>query len=91
MLFKEVIAVYNENHVEFMNTKYNVTNWETGWYIYLPLGFKGFKGSVDTQEHRALLTLSHEEADESHAGSCVVINPASLSSDGMGPSSPGLP
>jgi hypothetical protein len=40
MLFKEVIAVYNENHMEFINTKYSVTNWETRWYIYLPLGVK---------------------------------------------------
>jgi hypothetical protein len=40
MLFKKVIAVYNEKHMEFINTKY-ITNWENRWYIYLPLGFKG--------------------------------------------------
>jgi hypothetical protein len=35
MLFKEVIAVYNENQMEFINTKYNVTNLKTRWYIYI--------------------------------------------------------
>jgi hypothetical protein len=30
MLFKEVIAVYNENQMDLINTKYNVTNWKPG-------------------------------------------------------------
>jgi hypothetical protein len=34
-LFKEIIAVYIQNHAEPINTKLS------GWYIYLPSGFKG--------------------------------------------------
>jgi hypothetical protein len=34
MLFKKQIPVYNENHVEFINTKYNVTKKAGGTYSY---------------------------------------------------------
>jgi hypothetical protein len=40
MLFKEIIAAYNDNKIEFINTKFSVTNCESKWHIYLPLGFK---------------------------------------------------
>jgi hypothetical protein len=35
-----------------------------------------------TEVLRIVLTLSHEEADDGHAGSCVVIAPVSLYRDG---------
>jgi hypothetical protein len=41
--------------------------------------------------HKNIPTLSHEEAEEGHAGSWVVLKPESLTSDGMLPSSPGFP
>jgi len=41
MLFKEIIAVYCENHTKPTNTKCGVTGLESGWYIQLPFGFKG--------------------------------------------------
>jgi hypothetical protein len=40
MLFKEVIAVYTENHMKSTHTKYTVTDNYRRWYINLPLGFK---------------------------------------------------
>jgi hypothetical protein len=40
MLFKEIIAVYSDNHTKPMNTKYTVTDFKiAGIYI----GFKGLK------------------------------------------------
>jgi hypothetical protein len=38
MLFKKVIAVYREKHI---NTKCSVTDFERRWHIQLPLGLKG--------------------------------------------------
>jgi hypothetical protein len=32
MLFKEIIAVYSENHAKLTNTKCRVTDWLSGWY-----------------------------------------------------------
>jgi hypothetical protein len=40
-MFKEIIAVYNENHAKPINKKYSVTDCSDGWYIYLPIDFKG--------------------------------------------------
>jgi hypothetical protein len=34
MLFKEVIAVYSENLIEFINTKYTITEKPSGRHIY---------------------------------------------------------
>jgi hypothetical protein len=35
MLFKKIIAVYSENHMKFINTKYNATSEKPGGiYIY---------------------------------------------------------
>jgi hypothetical protein len=33
MLFKEVIAVYSENHTNPTNTKYRITDWYDNWNI----------------------------------------------------------
>jgi hypothetical protein len=41
MLFKEIIAVYTETHTILINTECTVTDWQSTWYIYFPLGFKG--------------------------------------------------
>jgi hypothetical protein len=40
MLFKEIIAVYGENHKKTINTKYRVKDCYDIWDILLPLGFK---------------------------------------------------
>jgi hypothetical protein len=40
MLFKEIIAVYAENHTKNINTKCSVSYYENIWYIWLPLGLK---------------------------------------------------
>jgi hypothetical protein len=41
MLFKEIIAVYSENHTKPINTKSSITDCQSRWFIYLPLGLKG--------------------------------------------------
>jgi hypothetical protein len=41
MLFKEIIDVYSENHAKPINTKCNITDCQSRWFIYLPLGLKG--------------------------------------------------
>jgi hypothetical protein len=41
MQFKEVIAVYSQNHTKHVNTKCSVIDCESRWYIYLPFGLKG--------------------------------------------------
>jgi hypothetical protein len=47
-LFKEIIAVYSENHSKPIITKFRVTDHDS-WYIYLPLGFEGLdKGMLLT-------------------------------------------
>jgi hypothetical protein len=33
MLFKEIIAVYNENHAKPINTKYSITDCQSRWFI----------------------------------------------------------
>jgi hypothetical protein len=38
MLFKEIVAVYNENHTKLINTKYKYTDRISG-----PLSLKGLK------------------------------------------------
>jgi len=40
-LFKEIIAVYSENHAKPINTKCSITDCQRRWFIYLPLGLKG--------------------------------------------------
>jgi hypothetical protein len=46
MLFKEIIAVKIENHTKPINAKCRVTDYQSSWYINLPLGFKGLSGTV---------------------------------------------
>jgi hypothetical protein len=41
MLFKEIIAFYIEKHTKSKNTKRNITECQSRWFIYLPLGLKG--------------------------------------------------
>jgi hypothetical protein len=46
MLFREIIAVYFENHTQQINTlcgQNAVIECSCRWYIKLPLGFKGVK------------------------------------------------
>jgi hypothetical protein len=45
-MFKEIIAVYSDNHTKPMNTKYTVTDFKIAG-IYIPLGFKGLKKKQD--------------------------------------------
>jgi hypothetical protein len=40
-LFKEIIAVYIENHAKPINTKFSITDCQSRWFIWLPLGLKG--------------------------------------------------
>jgi hypothetical protein len=40
ILFKEIIAVYNENHTKLKNIKYCVTDCYESRDIQLPLGFE---------------------------------------------------
>jgi hypothetical protein len=42
MLFKEIIAVYSENQAKPINTKCCINDCQSRWFIYLPLGLKGF-------------------------------------------------
>jgi hypothetical protein len=48
MLFKEIIAVYSENHTKSKNTKRNIIQCQSRWFIYLPLGLKGLIVFYDT-------------------------------------------
>jgi hypothetical protein len=41
MLIKEIIAVYTDNYTKPINVKRSVTDCESRWYIYLPLGLEG--------------------------------------------------
>jgi hypothetical protein len=41
MLIKDIIAVYSENHKNPINTKCNITECQSRWFIYLPLSLKG--------------------------------------------------
>jgi hypothetical protein len=43
MLLEEIIAVYSENHAKPINTKFSITDRQSRWFVYLPLGFKGLK------------------------------------------------
>jgi hypothetical protein len=39
-LFKEVIAVYSENDTKPINTKRSITDSQSRWFTWLPLGLK---------------------------------------------------
>jgi hypothetical protein len=41
MLFKEIIAVYSENHTKPINTKRSITDCHSRLFIQLLLGLKG--------------------------------------------------
>jgi hypothetical protein len=41
MLFKEIIAVYSENHTKPLNTKCSITDCQSRWFMLLSLGLKG--------------------------------------------------
>jgi hypothetical protein len=43
MLFKEIIAVYSENHAKPLSTKFSITDCQSRWFIYVPLRLKGLK------------------------------------------------
>jgi hypothetical protein len=45
MLFKEIIAVYSENHAKPINTKCSFTDCQSRWFIELTLGLKGLSNS----------------------------------------------
>jgi hypothetical protein len=46
MLFKEIIAVYSENHNKSTKTEYKVVDYWRRWNVYLPLGFKRLKRAL---------------------------------------------
>jgi hypothetical protein len=33
MLFKEIIAVYSENHAKPINTKFSITDCQSRWFV----------------------------------------------------------
>jgi hypothetical protein len=46
MLFKEIIAIYIENHAKTINTKCSITDitdCQSRWFIQLLLGLKGLR------------------------------------------------
>jgi hypothetical protein len=46
-LFKEIIAVYSENHTKPINIKCSITDCQSRWFILLPLGLKGLRHEAD--------------------------------------------
>jgi hypothetical protein len=58
-LFKEVITVYSENHAKPINTKCSITDCQSRWFIWLPLGLKRLKG-----EHRLRVFESRVDNEE---------------------------
>jgi hypothetical protein len=52
-LFKEIIAVYSENHAKAINKKFGVTDYQSRWFIYLPLGPKGLMYQRSSSDDRA--------------------------------------
>jgi hypothetical protein len=62
MLFKEIIAVYSENHTKPTNTKCSSTDCQNRWFIQLPLGLKGlnlrFAGSTSVIENKCKCVLN---------------------------------
>jgi hypothetical protein len=40
-LFKEIVAVYSQNHAKPINTKCSITDCQRRWFIYLLFGLKG--------------------------------------------------
>jgi hypothetical protein len=60
MLFKEIIAVYSENHTKPINTKCSITDCKSRWLIWLPLGLKGLRiGMVPTRPIRTCVMSCH--------------------------------
>jgi hypothetical protein len=39
-MVKEMIVVYGENYTKYINAKCSVTDFQSRWYIQLPLGLK---------------------------------------------------
>jgi hypothetical protein len=58
MLFKEIIAVYSEKHAKPINTTCSITDCQSRWFIYLPLGLRGLMNSVagETEGSQSLLS-----------------------------------
>jgi hypothetical protein len=59
-LFKEIIAVYAENHAKSVNKKCSVTNCKISWYTWLPFGFKRLTHGNPSNYAHALLINTHE-------------------------------
>jgi hypothetical protein len=59
-LFKEIIAVYIENHVKPINTKCSITDCQSRWFIQLPLALKGLMTncSLVLEEDLRLMRIS---------------------------------
>jgi hypothetical protein len=53
-LFKEIIAVYSENHAKPTNTKCSITDCQSRWSIYLPLGLEELTSSYISKSSVAL-------------------------------------
>jgi hypothetical protein len=60
MLFKEIIAVYTENHTKSINTKWRFDCWSR-WDIHLLLGFKGLNLECRANLTNNLISLSQIE------------------------------
>jgi hypothetical protein len=56
MLFKKIIAVYSESHAKPINTKSSITDCQSRWFIYLPLGYKHHNHKNKTEIFTAVRT-----------------------------------
>jgi hypothetical protein len=52
-LFKEIIAVYGENHMKHINTNWRVIVCWIGWDIWLPLGFQRVLNGLKWSRNRS--------------------------------------
>jgi hypothetical protein len=58
MLFKEIIAVYSENHAKPINAKCSITDWIVH-IVTVPLGLVGLKGRLKISKFRSWLSAEH--------------------------------
>jgi hypothetical protein len=63
-MFKEISVVYSENHAKPINTKCSITDCQSRWFIYLPLGLKGVKATNVLSR----MTTSSEEVSSDGGG-----------------------
>jgi hypothetical protein len=86
MLFKEIIAVYSENHTKPIITKYSVTDCYDSWNIQLPpRGIKGLR-AMDVNKYS-----SWNERQSGPVQSAVSFSPSYISTSPLRPHPTGRP